>query len=243
MSLEQSEAFILRTFNFGEQDKIVVFFSQDKGIVKGVAKGARKFGNRFGSSLEPLSHVKIFYYEKEHKDLVVISNCDLIESYFELQADLDRGFTLGYFSELIEEFSPSHSKDELLFRLLSSILLSLKNGGDIDFLGAYFEVWILKLNGFLPSFTTCRRCGKKIVGSSWLSPKREGVCCHKCSIQKKEEIPPELNRLVEWVKKNPPSKHKDLPLSPEKLKAIRKILQDIVTYHMEKEPKCLRFLR
>lgn len=243
MSLEQSEAFILRTFNVGEQDKMVIFFSQDKGIVKGIAKGARKFGNRFGSSLEPLSHVKIFYYEKEHKDLVVISNCDLLESYFELQGDLEQGFTLSYFSELVEEFSPSHSKDELLFRLLSSILLALKTGGHIDFLGAYFEVWILKLNGFLPSFKTCRKCRERINGSSWLSPKKEGVYCHKCSLQKKEEIPPELDRFIEWVKKNPPPKHEDLSFLGEKLKAIRKILQDIITYHMEKEPKSLRFLK
>jgi DNA repair protein RecO (recombination protein O) len=243
MSLEQSEAFILRTFNVGEQDKIVVFFSQDKGIVRGIAKGARKFGNRFGSSLEPLTHVKIFYYEKEHKDLVVISNCDLIDSYFELLRDLDRGFTLGYFSELIEEFSPSHSKDELLFRLLSSILLSFKDGVDTDFLGAYFEVWILKLNGFLPGFKICRKCGKKIMGSSWISSKKEGVDCDECSVQKRDKIPQELNSFVEWVKKNPPSKQKDPPLPKEKLKAIRKILQDIITYHMEKEPKSLRFLR
>jgi DNA repair protein RecO (recombination protein O) len=243
MSLEQSEAFILRTFNVGEQDKIVIFFSKDKGIVKGIAKGARKFGNRFGSSLEPLSHVKIFYYEKEHKDLVIISNCDLLDSYFELQEDLDRGFTLSYFSELVEEFSPSHSKDELLFRLLSSILLSLKTGGDIDFLGAYFEAWIIKLNGFLPSFKTCRKCRKRIIDSSWLSPKKEGVYCDQCSPQKKEEIPPELGRFIEWVKKNPPPKHEDLPFPGEKLKAIRKILQGIITYHMEKEPKSLRFLK
>ena len=81
MPLEQSEGFILRTFNIGEQDKIVVLFSRDKGLFKGVAKGARKFGNRFGSSLEPLSHVRIFYYEKEGKELVTISNSDLIESF------------------------------------------------------------------------------------------------------------------------------------------------------------------
>ena len=69
MPLEQTEAIVLRTFNVGEQDKIVVFFSRDRGILKGVAKGARKFGNRFGSSLEPLSLVKAHYYEKERKEL------------------------------------------------------------------------------------------------------------------------------------------------------------------------------
>jgi DNA repair protein RecO (recombination protein O) len=46
MPLEQSEAIVLRSFDVGEQDKIVVFFSRDKGIIKGIAKGARKFGNR-----------------------------------------------------------------------------------------------------------------------------------------------------------------------------------------------------
>ena len=32
MPLEQSEAFILRTFHVGDQDKIVVFFAKNKGI-------------------------------------------------------------------------------------------------------------------------------------------------------------------------------------------------------------------
>ena len=64
MPTDQAEAIVLRTTNIGDQDKIAVFFSMDKGILRGVAKGARKFGNRFGSSLEPMSVVRVFYYEK-----------------------------------------------------------------------------------------------------------------------------------------------------------------------------------
>jgi DNA repair protein RecO (recombination protein O) len=44
------------------------------------------------------------------------------------------------------------------------------------------------------------------------------------------------------VKKNPPPKDKDLSMEREKLKAVRKILQGIIIYHMEREPKSLRFL-
>jgi len=65
MPIDQSEAVILRTQNFAEQDKLVVFFSQEKGLVRGIAKGARKFNNRFGSSLEPLSIVRIFIMKRE----------------------------------------------------------------------------------------------------------------------------------------------------------------------------------
>jgi len=58
MPLYQSEAIVLRSFNLGDQDKIVIFFSRNKGVIKGVAKGARKFGSRFGSSLEPITMKK-----------------------------------------------------------------------------------------------------------------------------------------------------------------------------------------
>ena len=243
MPLEQTEAIVLRTFNVGEQDKIIIFFSRDKGIIRGIAKGARKFGSRFGSSLEPMSQVKVFYYEKEGKELVTVSNCDLIESFFEIQNELETSFNLSYFSELIEEFIPSREKDDTLFRLLDLTLKAMKAGGDLDLLGAYFEVWILKINGFLPSFKKCRRCRKEIMNSAWLSSKKEGVYCTSCAFHKKEEIPQELNEFLLWVKKNPPPKQEELPVRRETLKAIRKTLQGIIVYHMEREPKSLRFIK
>ena len=243
MPLERSEAYILRTFHLGEQDKIVVFFAKNKGIVKGVAKGARKFGNRFGSGLEPLSHVKLHYYEKENKDLVVLNSCDIIESNFDLQRDVERAFLLSYFSELIEEFFPSGEKDDVLFRLLDSILAAMKAGGDLDFLGGYFEAWILKINGFLPTFKKCRRCRKEITDPAWLSPNKEGVYCQECALHKNEEIHPELNEFLNWVRTNPPPGQGELPVEQGKLKPIRKILQRIIVYHMEREPKSLRFIQ
>lgn len=243
MPLEQSEGIVLRTYNVGEQDKLVVFFSSDKGIFKGIAKGARKFGNRFGSSLEPMSHVKIFYYEKEGKELVTANNCDLIESFFEIQKNLNIQFTLGYFTELIEEFYPTKSKDDVLFRLLLSTLQSFKEGGDLDFLSAYFEAWFLKISGILPDLEKCKKCKKEIKGSGWLSLVKDGVYCSHCSPQKKEEIKPELRAFLNWIKKNPPPKEKSSLFTQEQLKDIRKTLQAIIIFHMEKEPKSLRYFK
>jgi len=119
MPIDQAEAIVLRTYAIGDQDKIAVFLTRDKGVIRGVAKGARKFGNRFGSSLEPMSHVTMFYYEKERKDLVTINTCDLIESFFEVQADLKMSLTLSYFAELIEEFVPVRAREDIVFRLLA----------------------------------------------------------------------------------------------------------------------------
>jgi DNA repair protein RecO (recombination protein O) len=242
MPLDQSEAIVLRNSAIGDQDKIVVFFCKEKGIVRGVAKGAKKFGNRFGSGLEPMSVVKIFYYEKEHRDLVTISACDLIESFFEVQAEPDTAFLLSYLTELVEEFSPPHAKDEILFRLLHSILTGLKEGGDRRFLAAYFEAWVLHLNGFLPDLGRCRKC-RKAVRESWLSERKDGAYCPDCAPRKKEEVPGTIHGFLHWIKKNPPPGPGETPLPPEEIAKIRKALQAMIVYHLEREPKTLRFLK
>ncbi len=244
MAIDQAEAIVLRSFNIGDQDKIVVFFSRDKGILRGVAKGARKFGSRFGSSLEPMSWVRVLYYEKERKDLVTVSDCDLLKSFFDLQKDLETSFTLSYFTELVEEFMPARAREDTLFRLLLTTLESLNENGDLDFLSRYFEAWFLKINGFLPDLKKCKKCRSPLADSGWLSPKKDGAYCDSCAPQKKEALQPGVGPFLNWVKKNPPPRAGDpLPCAPAQLDSVRKILQSIIIYHLEKEPKTLAFLK
>jgi DNA repair protein RecO (recombination protein O) len=244
MSLDQAEAIVLRSYNFGEQDKIVIFFAREKGILRGIAKGARKFGNRFGSSLEAMSSVRIFYYEKERKDLVTISGCDLLRSFFDLQRDLKTSFTLSYFAELVEEFAPARSREDRLFRLLLSLLDNLDQGGDLAFLSRYFEAWILKINGFLPDLERCRKCRRPLADSGWLSAKRDGAYCEDCAPQKKDEVRPEAGLFLAWARKNPPPRPGEtLPFSPQAVESVRKTLQTMLVFHLEREPKTLAFIK
>ena len=241
MPKDQAEAIVLRTTPLGDQDKLVVFFGKEKGVFRGVAKGVRKFGNRFGSSLEPLSLVHVFYYEKERKELVTVSACDLIESFFEMQKDLKVSFALSYFAELIEEFS--RSRDEVLFRLLLSVLHGLADKGDPDYLSGYFETWLLRINGYLPGLDRCKHCRKPLPEKSWLSPKRDGAYCGECAPIKKDDIPPSLRLFLKWVAKTAPVAPEAQPFGKEDLSAIRKILQAMIVFHLEREPRTLRYVR
>jgi DNA repair protein RecO (recombination protein O) len=242
MPTDQAEAIVLRTTNFGDQDKIVVFFCRDKGILRGVAKGARKFGNRFGSSLEPMSVVRVFYYEKERRDLVTVSGCDLVESFFEIQAEPGTAFLLTYFAELIEEFAPARAREEVLYRLLLSVLGCLKEGGDRAFAAAYFEAWFLHANGLLPDLGGCRKCRKPLV-PGWLAPKKDGAYCSDCAPVKKEEVPAETQAFLHWARKNPPPRVCDQPFKPDDVAKIRKTLQAMIVYHMEREPRTLQYIK
>ena len=55
--------------------------------MRGVASGARRTKSRFGSTLEMFSYVRIWFYERETRDLVRINQCELIESFLEVQRD------------------------------------------------------------------------------------------------------------------------------------------------------------
>jgi DNA repair protein RecO (recombination protein O) len=242
MPLDQTEAIVLRTFDLAEQDRIVVFLTRDRGVLRGVAKGARKFGGRFGSSLEPMSFVRAFYYEKERKDLVTVSTCDLLESFFDVQKDHKVSFTLSYFAELIEEFSPGRSGDDVLFRLLLAILRCLAAGGDVGALAGYFEAWFLRINGFLPDLARCKKCRKELSGEAWLSPKRDGAYCGDCAPAKKDAVPPGTGPFLKWVRHNPPPEACPPAFEPGARDGIRKVLQALIVYHMEKEPRTLRHL-
>ena len=242
MPLEQAEAIVLHTRPMADQDKLVTLFCRDRGLVRGIAKGARKFGNRFGSSLEPLSVVRVFYYEKERRDLVTISNCDLLESFFEIQHSPDTAFTLAYFAELIEEFFPARSGEEKVFRLLRSVLQALKEGGDRDTLARYFEVWFLQINGLLPDLSRCRKC-RKPVESGRLAAKMDGVYCPDCAPEGLEETRGEVVRFLDWARRNSPQAETPLPFSGEELRAVGRALQAIIIYHLEKEPKSLALLK
>jgi DNA repair protein RecO (recombination protein O) len=243
MPLDQAEAIVLRTSPIGDQDKLCAFLTRDKGVLRGVAKGARKFGNRFGSSLEPMSYIKVFYYEKERRDLVTVSACDLLGSFFDIQKDLKTALTTAYFAELVEEFVPARAREDVVFRLLLALLQALEGQGDPDFLTRYFEAWLLHVHGVLPDLKRCKKCRREIEADGWLAPRRDGVYCGDCAPLRKEPIRKELARFLGWVRKNPPPRAAVEGFGPAELKGIRSALQAMIIFHLEREPRSLRFLK
>ncbi len=87
MPARETEAIILKTFPLGEADRLVSFLGRATGRMRGVAAGARRIKNRYGSTLQLLSHVQLWYIEKETRDLVRIQQCELLESFNKSQSD------------------------------------------------------------------------------------------------------------------------------------------------------------
>ncbi len=150
MSGYQSEALTLRTYPYAESHKIVVFLTRDFGKVRGVAYGAQKAKGRFSGALEPLTYVRLTFSQKENQELASIKNCEIVKAFPAYQLSLEVNLHFSYFAELLVEFSREQEESELLFRLSLTVLEATQKV-PIDLLARYFELWLLKLEGVLPS--------------------------------------------------------------------------------------------
>jgi DNA repair protein RecO (recombination protein O) len=198
MPARETEAIILRTYPLKEADKIVSFFSRTFGKRRGVAARARRLKSAFGTTLEPLSHVRLWYFERESRDLVSIDSCELIQSYFDAQKDYSAGVACGYLAEVCEQLMPDHEPNDAVFRLLLLALEDVRATGRIWPALTYFDLWILRLAGLLPTLGRCGECGAELApgAPAWFTGFSQGLLCGQCRSGGAWEMAPESRALA-----------------------------------------------
>jgi DNA repair protein RecO (recombination protein O) len=181
MPARETEAIILKTFPLGEADRLVSFLGRSSGRLRGVAAGARRLKNRFGSTLEVLSHVQLWYFERETRELVRIQQADLLESFHKAQSDYSLSTGLAVISEVAELVLPEHEVSEPMFRLILLTVREIERTGDWNLPLSYFAFWTVRLGGWLPRFDRCANCGAPFgAAPAYYGGHLSGLLCEKC---------------------------------------------------------------
>ncbi len=158
--MEETEGIVLRSFDFRETSKIVVFFTRDFGVLKGLAKGARKKTKQFGSSLELHSHDYISFYKSRNSEIHLIGKCEQKNFYPGIREDILKSSLAIYWMEIIRELI--EDKDEKLFEFLLSSLAYLEKETNLPpLILPFFELNLLKLAGYGPVLVNCVNCKKE----------------------------------------------------------------------------------
>jgi DNA repair protein RecO (recombination protein O) len=236
MPLKESEAIVLRTFPLGEGDRLVSFLDRQSGRLRGVARGARMPKSRFGSTLELLSYIRIWYFERENRELVRINQCELIESFLDLQKDYQAGIYLALLSEITEAVLEEREVADPQFRLLLLAARAIRTHGPSPAILAYFSLWTVRLGGWLGSLDLCAQCGRPFGREGAYPPTGSSeLYCAQC---RKERVKPisqgallvgraALSGTLERLLKNNPS----LEGSEE----ISSYILGILEHHMERK--------
>jgi DNA repair protein RecO (recombination protein O) len=181
MPARETEAIILKTFPLGEADRLVSFFGRSSGRMRGVASGARRLKNRYGSTLEILSHVQLWYVEKETRELVRIQQAESLESFHKAQSDYELSTGLAVVSEVSELVLPEHEVSESMFRLILLTAQEIERTSDWNLPLSYFAFWTVRLGGWLPRFDRCGSCDAPFASQpAFYDTTRSGLFCEKC---------------------------------------------------------------
>ncbi len=172
----------LSNYAIGEADKVLVMFSQEKGLLKAVAKGARSTKAKMAGKSEALCVNKLLI--NKGKTLDTISQAESLETYPKLRTDLKRLTTGFYLAELTQAFAEGLENEcHEYFEFLNKALKLLEDkDSDPTLLRLQFEMCLLSMLGLKPELTVCVNCRKLITEYSieaFLS-QLGGVGCKSC---------------------------------------------------------------
>jgi DNA repair protein RecO (recombination protein O) len=236
MPLRETEAIVLRTYRLGEADKIVSLFTRQWGRLRAVAAGAQRPKSRYGGTLEPLSHIRLWLFERENRDLLRINSAELIESFFDMQKDYRVQVAAQFVAEVTQQFLPEREVNERAFRLVVAVLKALKRSGEVNRPLVYFDLWLLRLGGFLPETDRCAACGRELGEAGWYGPGSEGLLCQACRQPgMRASVPVAALARIREACRGPLDRWTLSEPAPPGTRQVRLFLEEVIEAHLEKK--------
>jgi DNA repair protein RecO (recombination protein O) len=180
VALRHDQGIVLRSYPFGEADRVVVLLSPNRGKLRTVAKGIRKTKSRFGGRLEPFTHVDLVLYEGRNLD--TITQVAVIEPFPRLRTDLDAVVAAGTMVEAADAVAQEEEASVRLFLLLQRGLKALEGGMRGNDLITSYLLKLADVVGVAPALSRCASCGR-VDGLHRFSFSGGGVVCDRCAVE------------------------------------------------------------
>ncbi|MGE4543342.1 MAG: DNA repair protein RecO [Pedobacter sp.] len=244
MESYSSDAVILHHLDYGEADRIVTFFSLERGLVKGFARQARKSRKRFGAALEPFSTVHVRWQTQRGGDLVTIQDADLIDLRAGLRHNLLALALAAYGCELIENLLGEIGPQPEAYQLLNAFLNHVHRQGGSPDARLIFELRMLYLAGYEPHLLHCSRCGgpvstEQVAFSASLGG---GLCLDCVGGADVQRLSPLSLGTLSRILQAPPTLFEGFRFGPQTLQEGGNAVTSMLKQHLCRPMKSLSFL-
>lgn len=192
----RDNAVVVRTYDFGEADRVVVLLTEHHGLVRGVAKGVRRAKSRFGSRLQRFVSLNVALYPG--RNLYTISQADTVE-YFgaSIIDDYERYTSACAILESAERLAHAGAdEDPYLFYAVTRAFTRMQSENPTQVLDR-FLLQAMTHAGWQPSLFDCAQCGAPGPHHAF-HPAVGGACCHTCRPPGAAEVDPETLHYL-WL--------------------------------------------
>lgn len=235
----RENAVVVRTYDFGEADRIIVLLTQQHGVVRAVAKGVRRAKSRFGSRLAPFVHLNVQLYPGRNLD--TITGADTVAFFATGIIDDYERYTAGCaMLEAAERLA--QPDDESLFRALIEALGVLADAEDPVAVLDSFLLQAMEVAGWAPVLFACAQCSRPGPHHAF-HPGVGGACCHQCRPNGSADIAEEVLHYMWLLAGRYWDKASAITAAhPEYSAAAHRLVRAHLQWHMEHNVKALSIM-
>lgn len=232
---------MVRTYDFGEADRVIVLLTRTHGLVRGVAKGVRKSRSRFGSRLQPFVDLDVQVYPG--KGLSTITAADTVAYHgARIIEDFERYAAACAVLETAEKLTYEEG-DVVLFDLVKDAIAQLQTAQDPTQVLDAFILRATEHAGWGLSLYNCANCERPGPHHAFHAAVG-GAVCNNCRPPGSLEVDPETLHAM-WLlargyayAPDPAKPHAGAAVLAQVHRATSAHLQ----YHLEAGLKSLRMM-
>lgn len=241
LSIFKTNAVIIRTQDFKENDKLVYLFTEKLGKVKAVAKGAKSSKSKFLSSTLQLCFGEYVIFKG--RNLYTLNEGKIINSFQGLLDDLNKLTYSTYLCELIDICLLEEESNRQLFKDFVTVLYLMNtNAIDNEMLVRAFELRVLKATGYGLDFDNCSICKKRLTSSNYISLAYYGGVCDQCQKVNGIYVSKGTFNALKFLKNTSLDKVYRLNLNKDIKEEIYKVMSTIISSNYGRKPKSLEML-
>ncbi|MFC5651733.1 DNA repair protein RecO [Paenibacillus solisilvae] len=171
------EGIVIRSMDYGENNKIITVYTKTNGKVGIIVRGAKKAKSRHGAMTQLFTYGEYLYFR--NSGLGTLTHGEIIQSHHVLREQLEMAAYSSYAAELTDRVLQEEDASVYMFEQLHACLTSIEEGKDPQIIIQLYELKILEAAGYGPNFENCVSCGND-QGSMALSARSGGVLCERC---------------------------------------------------------------
>lgn len=254
MSIHQTEAIIINSFDFKESDKLVTLYTQKLGKVRAIVKGVRKPTSKLAASLGLFTHLKVTLFGKRPKELYRLTQTEIIHFHHRLREDVNRLAYTSLFIELLNRATGENEPETELFTLTSNYLNGIEKKVDLLSYTLIHLIKLLQITGFAPWLTSCVVCRKTLPQQGkkaqfMVSVHKGGLVCSECQNKKSRGRGTSTLQSISFGSilfyrqglRQPLSRVPQLKIDRKQGEALLDLLLNHIAYHLEGTLKSQKF--
>lgn len=204
--LIEVKGLVIRSVDLSENDKLLTLFTEEYGKITAVANGSRALKSRYLAAAQLFCYGSYVLYKRGERYWV--REVTLIESFFDLRADLTRTALASYICDVADDVVAENSPEKAFLRLVLNSLFATASGRfEQPLIKAVFEMRAAAVLGFCPMLEGCHVC-QKTEGELFLDVMNGVLICEECrTIASMQPVMEEESRTASIICRLSPGAH------------------------------------